>query len=106
VGTRAAQGVKVPPFPSYNSKLRQDLFGLGTDAGPAPATVAAGPQPADLKLQGVILGEPPQAIIYDSRRGTTHWVTLGERIGEITIEGILENTVKISYRSESFDLRL
>jgi len=94
------------PLSSYNVRLRDDLFGLGPGTELAPATPTAGPVPGDLLLQGVILGEPPQAIIYDTRRGVTYVVARGDRIGDMTVEEINEEAVVVSFKDERFDLKL
>jgi hypothetical protein len=102
----SAEGGNGPALASYTSGLRQDLFGVGSAPEPVSSMPTSGPQPADLRLQGVILGNPPQAIIYDARMGVTHVVTVGGQIGEISIEEIRENVVVISFRGESSELRL
>jgi hypothetical protein len=91
---------------AYLGRIRQDLFSLGQAPQSLQGSPLDGPQPGDLRLQGVIIGEPSQAIIYDARMGVTYIVRTGEEIGAMKVERIGRDSVILSFRGEELDLKL
>ena len=59
-----------------------------------------------LKLQGIIAGANPQAIVEDIKTGRVYFLSLGERIGEIELKQILPGKVKLDYRGQEVELSL
>lgn len=59
-----------------------------------------------LALKGIVAGEVPQAIIEDTKAGKTYFVTKKDNIGEVAIEEIRDNSVKIKLGEQSTELVL
>lgn len=73
------------------------------------------PQPDKVKLEeiaktlilkGVIAGQPTQAVIEDTKTQKTYFVTKGENIGDVTIDQISDDRVKIKLNDQTADLML
>ncbi len=59
-----------------------------------------------LKLQGIIAGANPQAIVEDIKTGRVYFLSLGERIGEMELKQILPGKVKLDYHGQEVELSL
>ncbi len=59
-----------------------------------------------LKLQGIIAGVNPQAIIEDIKTGQTYFLSPGERIDGIELKQILPGKVKLDYFGQEIELLL
>jgi hypothetical protein len=105
-GSRGAERAGWVSAAGYQDKIRQDLFSLGQAPQSLQGLPLDSPQPGDLRLQGVIIGRPSQAIIYDARMGVTYTVGVGDQIGEMSVERIEGDLVVISFRGEELDLKL
>lgn len=59
-----------------------------------------------LRLQGIISGLDPQAIIEDIQTKQTHFLSVGERIGDIELREILPGKVILYYYGQEVELGL
>jgi hypothetical protein len=59
-----------------------------------------------LKLQGIISGFNPQAVIQDTESKKTYFLSPGEYIGEIELRQILPGKVKLGYYDQEMELAL
>ena len=59
-----------------------------------------------LKLQGIVSGINPQAIIEDTKTKKVYFLYPGERIGEIELKRILPGEVKLNYYGQEAKLAL
>lgn len=57
-------------------------------------------------LKGIIAGEPPQAVIEDTKSAKTYFVTTQDNIGDIAIEEITDTRVRLKLEGQSADLTL
>ena len=57
-------------------------------------------------LKGIIAGEPAQAVIEDTKLAKTYFVTAQDKIGDILIEEITANKVRLNLEGQSLDLTL
>ena len=60
----------------------------------------------DITLVGIIAGDTPQAIVEDKKTQKTYYLTKGQFIGEMQVEGIEEGKIILNYRGEKFELYL
>jgi len=59
-----------------------------------------------LALKGVVAGDAPQAVIEDTKASKTYFVVKNDKIGDIIVEDIAPNKVKLRLDGESVDLTL
>ncbi len=59
-----------------------------------------------LRLQGIISGVKPQAIIEDIKTGQVYFVSPGDYIGELELKEILPGKVKLNYYGQEAELRI
>lgn len=59
-----------------------------------------------LRLQGIVSGANPQAIIEDTRTKQVYFLAPGERIGEIELKQILPGKVRLNYYGQEAELPL
>lgn len=59
-----------------------------------------------ITLKGLVGGTTPRAIVYHKRTKETYTVTVGENIGEFTVEAITARSVVLKWQEESFELTL
>ncbi len=102
------QPSEVPPVSYYSQAVRaKDLFGA-----PSPAVKQAPPSStflemvSKLKLQGIISGTNPQAVIEDTNTRQVHFLSPGESIGEIELKRILPGKVQLDYYGQVAELPL
>ena len=57
-------------------------------------------------LSGILLGDKPQAIIQDKATGNVHYVYSGDKIGDLTVTDVTENSVTISLEEDSVRLTI
>lgn len=72
----------------------------------AKATASFLEMVSKLKLQGIISGPNPQAIIEDTKTRQVYFVAPGENIGEIKLKRILPGKVKLNYYGQETELAL
>ncbi|MFC1632044.1 hypothetical protein ACFL1I_01730 [Candidatus Omnitrophota bacterium] len=84
--------------------------GLFADSGPTTAALAPSATfteiVSQLKLQGIISGPEPQAVIEDTRTKKVHFLSPGGYIGEIELTEILPGKVKLNYHGQEAELAL
>jgi hypothetical protein len=61
---------------------------------------------ADLLVVGVVAVDTPEAILKDRRTRQTYFVTVGSRIGELSVAAISEDRVDVTYQNERKELVL
>lgn len=59
-----------------------------------------------LKLQGIISGPNPQAVIKDIKTNQVYFLSPGEHIGGIKLQEILSGKVRLYYRGQEVELAL
>jgi hypothetical protein len=59
-----------------------------------------------LRLQGIISGDNPQAIIEDSKTRQVYFLSVGGRIGDIELKQILPGKVVLTYHGQEVELTL
>jgi len=59
-----------------------------------------------LKLQGIVSGVTPQAIIEDTKTGQVYFLSPGEYIGEIELKEILPGKVKLNFYGQEAELSM
>lgn len=59
-----------------------------------------------LKLQGIISGANPQAVIEDTKTKQVYFLSPGERISEMELKEILPGKVKLNYYGQELELAL
>ena len=69
-------------------------------------TTIAATEAQTLILKGVIAGRNPQAVIEDTKTQKTYFVVKNDKIGDIIIDSVEENKVKLKLGSEIFVLTL
>lgn len=121
VSDSAADGApKAPPSWDYYASaiLKRNLFGVA--AAPAAArakAVRAVAAPAvhkptlaelaaDLALVGIVDNGGPQAAIMSKKTKDVSYVSVGGKIGDITVAAIDGNRVKLAYEGETMELSL
>jgi len=119
--TPAEAVFKAPPSWDYYASaiLKRDLF--KTAAPPVvvrPKAVVAAPPPpvvhkptlaelaADLTLVGIVNNGGLQAAIMSNRTKEVSYLSVGQKIGDITVAGIEGNRVQLSYEGETLALSL
>ena len=60
----------------------------------------------NLVLKGVVAGEIPQAVIEDTKASKTYFVVKNDKIGDIIVEDITPNRVKLRLDGQHADLTL
>jgi len=60
----------------------------------------------DLSLQGVIAGNPPQAIIKDKSSGSTYFLYTGDKIGDMNVQSVSEGKVVVEHKGELYEMHL
>lgn len=61
---------------------------------------------ADLSLVGVLQSAEPQAIILNRKSQKTHYLSVGQAIGEIRVVKIQQDRVTLGYNDETLDLSM
>ncbi len=61
---------------------------------------------ADLSLVGVLQSGEPQAIILNRKSQKTHYVSVGQTLGEVRVVRIQQDRVTIGYNEETLDLSM
>lgn len=99
---------RLEPVSRYSEPVRQrKLFTAASSS-----SAAARPTPSfmeiisKLKLQGIISGANPQAIIEDSKTKQVYFISPGGYIGEIELKEILPGKVILNYRGQEAELSL
>jgi len=59
-----------------------------------------------LKLMGIVDGNPPQAIIEDSKTKQTHFVSEKDKIGKLTVGEVKNGRVILKLEEQTFNLSL
>jgi len=59
-----------------------------------------------LVLKGVIAGQPMQAVIEETKTGKTYFVEKNDKIGDIIIDDIAANKVRLRSADQAMDLTL
>lgn len=90
----------VPPPPPPKLKL-------AAPTAPPPAPKIPLAQKASyLKLVGIVPDNPPQAIVEDSRRQTSLYVTAGQMIDQFHVDQVTDQSLIISSDGETLELKL
>ena len=96
----------VRPLDYYTQKIgAKNLFKASLVEESSNTTIAA-TEAQTLILKGVIAGRNPQAVIEDAKTQKTYFVVKNDRIGDIIIDSVEENKVKLKLGNEVFDLTL
>jgi hypothetical protein len=61
---------------------------------------------AHITLAGVVLEDPPQAVLKDTRTGSVFYVKTGAMLGEFKVVSIEEGKITLEYGDEKIDLRM
>lgn len=106
--TSSATSFSDQPVSYYTQAVESDdIFAV-----PAAETKQLAPEPsileviAQFKLQGIISGAQPQAIIEDTKTKQIYFLSPGEGIGEIKVMQILPGKVKLKYHDQEAELSL
>ncbi len=99
---------KSEPLESYLTHFeRSALFGNASSSLGAPALRASlGELTKDYRLQGVILGAEPEAIIQNARTQKTIFVKKGGLLDELTVKEIKEGSIVLAYLGEEIRLEI
>jgi type II secretory pathway component PulC len=83
---------------------------------PPPLPVVAAPPPApvihlaerasNLVLNGIVQSAPPQAVMFDRRTQKTHYLSVGDALGEIRILEVSGSRVILGWEAETMELAL
>lgn len=110
----------LPPAPIRSSKIsiipedkylealsKGGLFGIPSSGAPSQVLKASAAELAkDYRLQGVILGADPEAIVQDVRSQKTMFVRVGEPLGELTVQDIRDGAVVLDCQGEQITLQI
>lgn len=103
------QLAQMSEYSHYSSKIgTRDLFKPLEiqEAEKQQTTTAFAELVKNLALIGIISGPSPQAIIEDKAAQKTYFLNEKDRIGDVIIKKIGENSVTLSYQEEETELRL
>ncbi len=104
------EAISRKPYNHYSSEIeKRNIFGPSLQAEletPSIDTQALREAFQNLILVGIISGKNPQAIIEDKKEGKTHFINVGDTIGQLQVEDIREDKVILNYRGERLDLAL
>ncbi|NQT00157.1 MAG: hypothetical protein HQ595_03650 [Candidatus Omnitrophica bacterium] len=107
-GNQPAPEVSTKPLSFYKDpvKSKQLFTATAATAEQAQASATFKEMIANLKLQGIISGPSPQAVIEDAQSGRVYFLSPGEQIGEIELKAILPGKVKLLYQGQEIELSL
>lgn len=95
------------PFGDYQESIVQrDIFQSPWEKEKDEKAVQApqGDLQRKLKLVGIVLDEDPKAIIEDLEAHQTHFLSVGESVGDARVEEILEGKVILTVNEEKVEL--
>lgn len=99
--------VAIKPYEFYSLAIKQrKIFSSAALDLEKPIGIASADLIKDINLVGIISGEPPQAIIEDKKAQKTYYLTKGQFIGELQLEGILEGKIILNYEGQNYELYL
>lgn len=102
----AAEGLSAHPLESYLQDIyKKDAFGLSVSKEGKTQDVSVDAV-KDIMLAGILIEDPPQAIIKEKKSGNTYYLKKGESLGEIKIVDILEGKIVVEYRGEAYEIYL
>jgi hypothetical protein len=84
----------------------RNIFTASFETKQTPASPTFVEMVSKLKLQGIISGIDPQAVIEDTESKQTYFLSPGEYIGEIELRQILPGKVKLGYYGQEIELAL
>lgn len=98
------------PFDVYAASLhKKDLFGLATEMNTAQTAVLEKAMPAlhkRIKLIGILVDNDSKAIVEDLQEKQTHFLSQGERVGNILLQEIQENKVIFNDDGKTVEMAL
>ena len=101
-----ARAVKPVAYYTQSVKSRNLFTAPGAQSGPSLPSPSFMEMISKLKLQGIISGANPQAIIEDTKTKQTYFLKPGQRIGEIELKQILPGKVLLNYNDQEVELAL
>ena len=99
---------RTEPVSHYTQSVKsRNLFtATGLETRPVRLSPTFLEMVSKLKLQGIISGPNPQAVIEDTKAKQVYFLSPGERIGEIELKEILPGKVKLNYYGQEAELPL
>ncbi len=93
----------LPSYENYASKInRRDLFSSSTvSTDLSTLTAAPGALPGDLKVVGIVVGNPSEVIIENTISHQTLFIQQGKETDGISIQKVQAHQVILSYKGES-----
>lgn len=61
---------------------------------------------AHIELAGIVLEDPPQAVLKDTSTGSVFYVHTGAMLGEFKVVSIEEGKITLEYQDEKIELRM
>ncbi len=106
-----ASGPEVKPLESYLEGLTQrQIFRAVSVSDVVPVSTAAVTNTLDLfkdmTLIGIISSNPPQAVIEDKKTQKTYYLSVGQAIGDLTVDHIQEGKVILDYLGTKYEMYL
>ena len=101
------------PFSYYEAKISQrDIFEQNDPSKPVTPTPVVETPPVTnipeltkrLKLVGIVLGEESEAIVEDLDEKSTHFLKVGDKLKEATLEDIQEGKVIFLFNNQHIEL--
>ncbi|MBN2097038.1 MAG: hypothetical protein JW714_01015 [Candidatus Omnitrophica bacterium] len=84
----------------------RDIFGASGDTAALVPSQTFMEMVANLRLQGIISGASPQAIIEDTKNNQVFFLYPGEHIGEIELKQILPGKIILNYYGQETELAM
>lgn len=87
--------------------LKRNLFDV-TEAhsGAAERKSSIAELAKDYRLKGVALFTAPEGILEDARTGSTVFVRKGEKLGELTVKEIKQDSLILSYEGQDHEIKI
>lgn len=98
----------LPSYEHYASKInRRDLFSSSTvSTDLSTLTAAPGALPGDLKVVGIVVGNPSEVIIENTTSHQTLFIQQGKETDGISIQKVQAHQVILTYKGESVAIPL
>lgn len=100
------------PVSYYTQTVKSRNLFIASDSNSKTDQALSSPTPpfmemvSKLRLQGIISGSNPQAIIEDTKTEKVYFLSPGDRIGEIELKQILSGEVRLNYYGQEAKLAL
>ena len=111
-GESASLFPSLRPYPYYADKFKErDLFApLGT----APVNMAQSQNPPEighefpshLRISGIILGNPSEAVIEDKNANSSYFLKEGESSGDLQILKVNKDSVSVNYLGKMYQFTI